>query len=149
MGFIEVSDDEGEGETEVSHSIRLEENMTELAIPSLDQTETWKDIQVNPDLTETEKRKIWNLVEEYQDIFSDVPTQTNLITYKIKTKSDEPVMHKPYRVPVHMKDAVEKELDKMVKMGWIEHGDSEYASPLVVVKKKGTNDLRLCVSYKD
>ena len=48
-----------------------------------------------------------------------------------------------------MKDAVEQELDKMIQMGWMEHGDSEYASPLVVVKKKGTNDLRLCVSYKD
>jgi RNase H-like domain found in reverse transcriptase/Reverse transcriptase (RNA-dependent DNA polymerase) len=115
----------------------------------MDQTETWKDIQVNPNLDESDKLKVWRLLEEYQDIFSDVPTVINLVTYNIKLKSDEPVRHKPYKVHIHLTETVEKQLDKMLQMGWIESSDSPYASPLVIVKKKDSNDLRLCVSYKD
>ena len=149
MGLIEVSDEEDVLDEEESQSIRLEEDISQLPIASMNQTETWKDIQVNPNLDENDKIKICRLLEEYQDIFSDVPTVTNLVTYNIKLKSDEPIRHKPYRVPIHLTEAVEKELDKMLQMGWIERTDSPYASPLVIVKKKESNDLRLCVSYKD
>lgn len=150
MGLIEVSDDEDEDQDDVgSDSIRLEEDIGQLPIANMEQTETWKDVHVNPNLNETEKCQIWELLTEYQDIFSDVPTVTNLVTYDIKVKSDEPIRHKPYKVPVHLTDAVEKELDQMLQMGWIERTDSPYASPLVIVKKKNSSSLRLCVSYKD
>ena len=148
MGFIEVSDTEHDESDECNEPIQIRESITDLPIPSLDQKECWKDVKINPDLPERDRKRFWGLVEEFQDIFSDVPTQTDLVTHKIRVNSDEPVRHRPYRVPIHMKDEVEKELDKMLKMGWIEIGDSEYASPLVVVRKKGSNDLRLCVSYK-
>ena len=34
-------------------------------------------------------------------------------------------------------------------MGWIRHGDVEYDSPLGVVRKKDSVEIRLCVSYMD
>jgi hypothetical protein len=43
---------------------------------------------------------------------------------------------------------VEEELEKMVKLGWIERSDSEYASPMVIVKKRDSSDIRICVSYE-
>jgi hypothetical protein len=152
FGFIEVSDDQDQEEIkEHRDRISLKQDLTELPIPNLVQTENWKNVVVNPDLSAKQQKEACKLIEEFQEIFSDVPTRTNLLTCKLKVKSDEPIRHKPYSIPVHLKSAVDAELDKMLKMKWIELADADncYASPLVVVKKKGTNDLRLCVSYKD
>lgn len=102
MGLIEVSDEEEDETEEKSHSIRLEEDISQLPVASMDQTETWKDIQVNRNLDESDKLKVWRLLKEYQDIFSDVPTVTNLVTYNIKMKFNEPFRHKPYKVPIHL-----------------------------------------------
>jgi len=43
-------------------------------------------------------------------------TSTNLVTYDIKLKSDEPIRHKPYKIPVHLVDKVEKELRENVEI---------------------------------
>ena len=87
------------------------------------------------------------LLQEYGDIFSDLPTPTNLVTYDIKLKSDKPIRHKPYKIPVHLVDKVEEEFEKMLKLEWIERSDPEYASPMVIVKKRDSPDIRTCVSY--
>lgn len=152
MGLVEDSDSDDDAdsvEAENNHSIRLAEEQGRITIANTEQTETWKNVKVNPDLSESDQAKLWNLVEEYGDIFSDVPTITNLVTYDIKLKSDEPIRHKPYKIPVHLVDKVEKELKKMLKLGWIERNENpEYASPIVIIKKRDSEDLRLCVSYK-
>ena len=151
MGFLEISDDEddNQNENDCSGKTQVETVKADFDIPNTRQTETWKDVQVNPDLSEDQKERVWSLLQEFKDIFSDVPTETNLITCKIKVKSEDPIRYKPYRIPYHLKEAVESEIDQMLKMGWIKHAESDYASPLVVVRKKHSNELRLCVSYKD
>lgn len=151
MGFIEVSDDDHDDDDgDDKGKIDLKQNLSDLPVPSSTATETWKDVIVNPDLNNSEKERIWKLLEKYKEVFSDVPSQTNLITCKIQVKSDEPIRHKAYPVPIHLRPAIEKELSKMVENDWIEPAgeDVNYASPLVVVRKKGSQDLRLCVSYK-
>jgi hypothetical protein len=63
-------------------------------------------------------------------------------------KSDEPIKQKPYKIPVHLVNTVEKELEKMLKLGWIERSDPPYTSPMVIVKKRDSPEIRICVSYK-
>ena len=148
MGMVQDSDVEDD-EYSSSTTIRLGEGDQCIDIASAEQTETWKDVKINPLLSKHEQEKLWTLVQEYKDIFSDVPTITNLVTYDIKLKSDEVIHHKPYKIPVHLVDKVEQELQKMLRLGWIERNENpEYASPLVIVKKRDSDDLRLCVSYK-
>ena len=147
MSVIEIDEDENDAQ-ECVHSIKLEENMCELPLPNTVQKETWRDVMVNPELPEKEQKLIWSLVKDYADIFSDVPTETNLLTYQLRVNSDEIVRLKPYKIPFSLVSKVDEELDKLLKMGWIEQTTSEYASPLVVVKKKN-GELRICVSYKD
>ena len=148
MGLVEDSDVEDDSECGRNEGIRVGEESGHINIANVEQTETWRDVKINPELSELERDKLWELVREYGDIFSDVPTPTNLVTYDIKLKSDEPVRHKPYKIPVHLVDKVEEELEKMLKLGWIERSDSEYASPMVIVKKRDSSDIRICVSYK-
>jgi len=87
------------------------------------------------------------LIEEYKEIFSDVPTTTHLLKHDIKLTSEEPVYSKPYKLPYNLVETVEKEIKELEQQGWIEPSDAAYASPIVVVKKN-SDDIRLRVNYK-
>ena len=111
------------------------------------QTETYKDVQINPDLSEKQKEQVMEVLEEFQDVFSDVPNITNLGEHSIKLTTDEPVYSKPYSLPHAMQAEVEKELETMLNLGVIEPSNSTYASPIVIVRKPdGSN--RVCVDFR-
>jgi len=77
MGLVECSDDDDEGQSPCKSEI------SQMQLYNMDQTETWKDVQINPELSEEKQEKFRKLLIEYQDIFSDVPTQTHLLTHKM------------------------------------------------------------------
>ena len=80
-------------------------------------------------------------------MFSDRPGKTEVCTLGIVTGSTPPIASGPYRVPDRMKEAVKKEIEKLLEMGVAEPSHSPWASPIVpVVKKDGS--LRLCVDYR-
>ena len=97
------------------------------------------------------KREILN---EYQDIFSDVPKVTNLIEHKVQLTETEPVKHKSYPIPYKMQKDIDKEIDDMLAMGVIERSEAPYASPLVnigkkILVKKPDNTYRVCINFKE
>jgi hypothetical protein len=141
MGLIETSDDECEVE------MSCKDETSKLESYHKDQTETWKDVKINPELSAENKQKLRELLEEYQDIFSDVPTKTHLITHEIKLNTDEPVYCKPYKVPINMVGKVNEELKLMLSQGIIERSTAAYASPMVIIKKKQSDSLRLCIDF--
>jgi len=63
MGLIENSDDENEDDIHCSQgSSKLESYLTE-------QTETWKDVQINPELSEDKKAKAERLVRRISNYY--------------------------------------------------------------------------------
>ena len=98
------------------------------------------------EVTKEQQVELWKLVESYRDIFSDVHTTTSSTKHKIEVTTDVPMKSKPYKIPVHLQDAVEKKIESLLKHGWIEKSAAEYASPIVVVKRKRTSNIRLCVN---
>ena len=87
FGVIEHDEDEVEG----------------CELPILEQTESVKDV-INPRLKDSQKHQLENLLQQYSDIFSDVPKVTNLLEHSIPLTTDEPVISKPYPVPLSMKN---------------------------------------------
>jgi len=71
-------------------------------IYSKEQQETWQDVDVNPELNAEQKRQVWELIEEYSDIFSDVPTTTKLLRHQIKLTSEQPVYCKRYKLRLQL-----------------------------------------------
>ncbi len=58
-----------------------------------------------------------------------------------------PVNLPPRQIPAGIRDLVNAELDRMISDGIIVESNSEWASPLVPVRKKD-NSTRLCIDYR-
>jgi len=113
------------------------------------QKETYKEVHVNENLTEEQKCTIMKLVEEYQDVFSDVPKITHLIEHKIQLTTKELIRSNSYKLSYRLTEAVDKEIDELLRLGVIEPCEgSAYDSPIVVVQKRDIEQIRLCVNYK-
>jgi len=111
------------------------------------QKETFRDVEISSDLSESQRQEVVDILEEFQDVFTDVPALTTVGEHSTTLTTDEPVHSKPYPLPHAMQETVDKELENMLQMGIIEPSTSPYASPIVVVRKPdGSN--RVCVDYR-
>jgi len=90
--------------------------------------------------------QVSEVVAEYEDVFVGVDGkigQTDLVTHSIDTGDARPVRLPARRLPIAKREAVGKELDKMLDEGIIEPSCSPWASPIVVVTRKDKT-LRVC-----
>ncbi|GFU42784.1 retrovirus-related Pol polyprotein from transposon 412 [Trichonephila clavipes] len=74
-------------------------------------------------------------------------TKTVNIELDIALTDDEPIFHKPRRLPFAERDIVDAQVDEWVKNGIVEPCSSPYASQVVVVKKKDGKS-RVCIDYR-
>ena len=111
------------------------------------QKETVKDVKVSQDLSEQQQVDVRALLEEYKDIFTDVPSITNLGEHGIQLTTTEPIKGKMYPLPHAMRETLDKEIDNMLAMGVIEESSAAYASPVVMVKKPD-GSTRVCIDYR-
>ena len=109
--------------------------------------ETYKNVNINPNLNENQKREIQDLIYEYRDIFSSKPGCTNLTEHKVTLTDTEPIRLKSYPIPYNMYDQLRKEIDEMLRLGIIEPSDSPYNCPLIMIKKKD-GSYRTCADMR-
>jgi len=102
---------------------------------------------MNPELTEEQRGEVMKVLEEFQDVFMDVPALTNLGEHSITLTTEETIHSRPYSLPHSMQKEVEKELDDMLKLGIIEPSSSSYSSPIVVVRKPD-GSYGVCVDFR-
>ena len=89
------------------------------------------------------------IIETYDDVFSgkfEGNGQCNLKPAFIETKGP-PICQKPYRLPLHRRQIVEEQIDKMLKEGTIRPSNSPWASPVTLVPKKDLS-IRFCLDYR-
>jgi hypothetical protein len=86
-----------------------------------------------------------------QTVFSETCTPMNGAPHTIKLKPDaKPVKTGASRkVPEPLLPAVKAELESQIKQGIIEQINqaTEWLHPMVVVPKKGTGGIRICVDF--
>ena len=100
-------------------------------------------------LSETEKQKLMHLIGSYRSVFAkDISelTGTNVYHHKIYTGDAPPIRRPPYRSSPQMQKVIDKEMEIMEKNGVIEPSTSDWASPVVLVRKKN-NTWRFAVDY--
>ncbi|GFW96917.1 retrovirus-related Pol polyprotein from transposon 412 [Trichonephila clavipes] len=86
-------------------------------------------------------------VEQLLSTYTPKKTKTVNIELDIALTDDEPIFHKPRRLPFSERDIVDAQVDEWVKNGIVEPCSSPYASQVVVVKKKDGKS-RVCIDYR-
>ena len=102
---------------------------------------------VNPILPPQQHSELEEILRQFSDVLSSRPGRTNVAECRIRVGAAAPIRLPPYRLPHAYRDIVKGELEEMEKDGIIECSTSEWAFPIVLVKKKDSS-LRMCVDYR-
>ena len=117
----------------------------------IDEVLLWKDDEGGPllrdQLSTIVKKQLQELLEEFQEVLQNEPGRTNLTEHSINTGLAPPSRQPPYCVLFAYQETVLQELEEMERTGVIEPSTSEWAAPILLVKRKdGT--LHFCVDYR-
>jgi hypothetical protein len=109
----------------------------------------------NQNINNEEKKLLLNLLWKYEECFSmhgEKLKQTNVAMHEIDTGSTQPFRERlrPYSPP--MQAIIDREVDKMIKMGILVPSKSPYASNLLLVRKPDPSEPdgwknRVCASF--
>ena len=88
------------------------------------------------------------VVRKYRSVFGqpDRLKEAKVPPMEIITNG-APIHQRPYRTPLVKREAIDKEIDKMLEMGIIRKSTSPWGSPVLLVPKKD-GELRFCVDYR-
>src|ERR1700733_2776709 len=96
------------------------------------------------------KSRLESLISDYRDIFSvddrDLG-RTSLCAHRIDTEQAAPVREPLRRHPVEYRAKIDEEVDQMLANRTIEPAVSEWASNVVLARKKD-GSLRFCIDYR-
>ena len=97
--------------------------------------------------TKRRQRNVADLVKQYNDVFNGIGKMKGVKVKLDIDKTVEPVAQRHRRVPFHLREKLEMELDRLEEAGVIEkvNAATGWVSPLVITPKKGTDDIRMCV----
>jgi hypothetical protein len=88
--------------------------------------------QVIPDDVQT-------VLQQFQAVF-DTPTSLPLRRFYDHTipliTGDQPIQSRPYHYALAIKDEIERQIQEMLQAGIVQHSDSAFYSPVLLVKKK-------------
>ncbi|XP_064470077.1 uncharacterized protein LOC135384822 [Ornithodoros turicata] len=88
-----------------------------------------------------------NLIGNFEGLFSDKPGKTDLICHDIELTTAEPVRSRSYRISPRQESIMRKEIQRMLDLKIIEAGESDYASPMIIVEAPG-KEPRPCIDYR-
>ncbi|GFY06852.1 retrovirus-related Pol polyprotein from transposon 297 [Trichonephila clavipes] len=106
-----------------------------------------RDSELNKHLHNKQMDRLRELLNKYSKCFSNNPGLTNLVEHEIQVVSDQPIRTKPYRMSHRHNEIVKNEINRMLKLGIIEVGESDYMSPMILVEVAG-KEPRPCIDYR-
>ncbi|GFT62908.1 retrovirus-related Pol polyprotein from transposon 297 [Trichonephila clavipes] len=89
----------------------------------------------------------FNKYENHAQHYKTEKTASTDVTIRIILKDEEPVCQPPRRLAFTERQEVNKQIKEWLNEGIIRPSSSEYASPIVMVKKKDGSS-RMCIDYR-
>jgi hypothetical protein len=106
----------------------------------------------NPDLTEEEKHKFYELLFENRDLLvsknSELPG-TDFLNHEIHIAPDAvPIRQRQYKHSPKDKVEIQRQADELLKAGIVQRSNTPWISPIILVRKPGTTERRMCVDLR-
>ena len=101
-------------------------------------------------LTAAEKERLIKLMVENTAAFS-IRDEIGTCPYfevKLKLRDDKPFFVRPYNIREDQKPIIQKEMDRLEKLGIIRKGLTGYSSPVLLVKRKQQNLYRVVTDFR-
>ena len=103
---------------------------------------------INEKLSEDEKERLSEILERESKVFDDTPGKVSGLNYEIRMDPKiKPISSLPYKVPYPLKDKVKSMINTWLEQGIIQKSNSEWSSPIVVVKNKD-DSIRITVDFR-
>ncbi|GFW58201.1 hypothetical protein TNCV_2633751 [Trichonephila clavipes] len=134
----EVSDDT-EGDAEIPYPDKQ--------CTKFDYHEILRESQLQLKLSPSQIDELKQVITKNKDVFSPDPGTTHLMRMDIELISDKPIKTKPYRMSPRQINILREEIKRLLELGVIEIGQSDYTSPLILVESPN-KDPRPCVDYR-
>ena len=83
----------------------------------------------------------------FPDVFQSSLGHTTVVEHRIDTGDSTPIRQYPRRLPHHYRAEVDRQVNEMLSQGVVQHSNSPWASPIVLVKKKD-GSYRFFVDYR-
>jgi len=93
------------------------------------------------------QHKIDKLIQDFPEVFSEKPGKIKNYWCTIRIKDNKPINQRPYPIPIAKKEAVKREIKRMMDLDIIEKSRSPYCLPIVPVFKKN-GEVRLCLDAR-
>ncbi|GFX96525.1 retrovirus-related Pol polyprotein from transposon 17.6 [Trichonephila clavipes] len=106
-----------------------------------------ENLQEELDLRHVENHQIKKELEKLIQDYKPEKTASTDVIMRIILKDEEPVCQPPRRLAFTEKQEVNKHIEEWLNEGIIRPSSSEYASPIVMVKKKDGSS-RMCIDYR-
>ena len=104
--------------------------------------------RVTEHLTMQDRNDFKQIMMEYKEVFTGLG-RTSIAEHCIPTGDNRPIFQNYRPVPGHIKGKVAEQLSRLVDSGVVRPvPESEWASPLVVVSKPHSKDVRICGDYR-
>lgn len=137
--------------TKVSVVNRLTETTNEVAVSDgSGSTINENDIRVGDSIDKEQKDKLLRVLNDYKNCFAtDLKSLgcTNAAEMRIEVNNTRPVIYRPYRLSQKEREQVRDMVGEMLEAGIVRESSSEYASPIILVRKKDGR-IRMCVDYR-
>ena len=101
-------------------------------------------------LTAAEKEKLIKLMLDNTQAFS-IRDEIGTCPYfevKLKLRDDKPFFVRPYNIREDQKPIIQKEMDRLEKLGIIRKGLTGYSLPVLLVKRKQQNLYRVVTNFR-
>ncbi|RXN12176.1 Transposon Ty3-I Gag-Pol poly [Labeo rohita] len=122
-------------------------SLTILHMDSVDDATLIRDAVSKAQLSTDGKQQLLQILESNPRVCTHRTGRTDVLQHRIYTTCQVPIKQRPYRLSPVKQQAMEEQLEVMLKEGIVEPSHSAWASPVVLVPKKNGN-LKFCVDYR-
>ncbi|KAE8997299.1 hypothetical protein PR001_g19623 [Phytophthora rubi] len=102
--------------------------------------------------TDIQDRKLRGILERHRKIFlgdgNAAPAPARGVVCDLDVGDARPVAQRPRSIAPHIMVKVYELLKKLLETKLVEHSESPWASPIVIVLKKNGIDIRMCIDYR-